>query len=379
MLVDVDVAVIGLGAMGSAACAQLAARGVNVAGFEQFDFGHELGASAGRTRIIRKAYFEGPFYVPLLERSYGLWRELEGRTGLQLLDLIGVLAVGDERSGIVRGTLSSAKQHGLDIERLDTAQLRRRYPMLHVLDGEVGVLEREAGVVFPERGIAAHLAWARESGALLRDHTEVIAIEHSGDAITLALAGGKSVCCARLIVCAGPWAQRLQRDLDLPLQVERNVQFWFAPERGNCTPRDLPAFLLDRAGWSAPVYGVPDLGTGVKFAEHGSGVATDADALRRDVGEDEVAHARQLLEQWIPCAAGPLVMAKACMYTLTPDRHFAIGLHSHDARIVVACGFSGHGYKFAPVVGEIVADLAMDRRSPFDLSALSPDRRFGHG
>ena len=371
---NVDVAVLGLGAMGSAACSHLAARGLRVMGFERFDLGHELGSSAGRTRIIRKAYYEHPAYVPMLERSYELWRDLERRSHVRLLDLFGVLCVGNEDSAVVRGVRASAKHYGLPVEELSTADLRARYPMLRILDGEAGTLERDAGIVYPERGVAAHVASAREHGAVLCDRAEVKAIERAADAVTVRFANGERVRCARLIVCAGPWSRALLSDLALPLRVERNMQFWFEPEPGRCTPHDLPAFLLDRQGWDVPVYGVPDIGMGVKFASHGSSDAADADRLQRSASDDEIARARHLLAQWIPRAAGPLVASKACMYTVTPDHHFAIGYHPRDSRIVIACGFSGHGYKFAPVIGEIVADLAMDRHPSFDLDFLSLER-----
>lgn len=246
--------------------------------------------------------------------------------------------------------------------------------MLRVLDDEAGILEREAGVVFPERGISAHLACARDDGAALHDYAHVTSIERASGALTLHFASGERVRCARLIVCAGPWSRALFPELALPLRVERNLQFWFEPDPGTCTRRELPAFLLDREGWDVPVYGVPDIGMGVKFGSHGSGDATDADRLPRDVSDGEVARARRLLAQWMPCAAGPLVASKACMYTLTPDHHFAIGYHPRDSRIVIACGFSGHGYKFAPVIGEIAADLALDRRPAFDLGFLALER-----
>jgi sarcosine oxidase len=371
---DFDVAVLGLGAMGSAACAHLAARGARVVGLDRYALGHDLGASAGRTRIIRRAYFEHPSYVPLLDRSYDLWRDLEARTQSELLDLFGVLVVGTPESPILRGVDRSARHYGIPIERFDTETLRSRYPMFRLRDDEVGILERDAGVVFPERGIAAHLAVAREGGASIRDRSHVVAIANGAASVSLILDSGEQVRCDRLAICAGPWSGALLAELALPLRVERNVQFWFRPEPGTCTPHDTPAFLLDRAGRPAPVYGIPDLGDGVKFAFHGSGATTDPERLIRTVGEDEIANARDTLEQWIPAAAGPSIGAKACMYTMTPDSHFAIGVHPHDPRIAIACGFSGHGYKFAPVIGEIVADLAMDRKPPYDLDFLSLNR-----
>jgi sarcosine oxidase len=373
---DFDVAVLGLGAMGSATCAHLAARGVRVVGLERFTAGHDLGSSAGRSRIIRRAYFEHPSYVPLLDRSYDLWRDLEAQARIELLDLFGVLVVGAADSEIVRGVDRSARHYGIAVERFDTDMLRERYPALRIRDGETGILERDAGIVFPERGIAAHLAVACENGATVRDQARVVAIANGEAKVTLVLDTGEQIRCERLVVCAGPWTNALLAELALPLRVERNVQFWFQAERGTCTPRDLPAFLLDRDGWTVPVYGMPDLGDGVKFAFHGGGTATEPDRLQRTVDDLEIANARDVLEQWIPQAAGASLGTKACMYTLTPDGNFAIGVHPYDSRIAIACGFSGHGYKFAPVIGEIAADLAMDRKPVFDLGFLALDRFF---
>jgi sarcosine oxidase len=370
---DFDVAVLGLGAMGSAACSHLASRGVRTGGFERFTLGHDLGSSAGRTRIIRKAYFEHPSYVPLLERAYELWRGLEHRSHVQLLDLFGVLMAGTETSATIRGVERSAQKYGIPVERFDARGLRERYPLLHVHDDECGILEPEAGIVYPERGICAHLDYARESGAFLCGNTQIVAVER-GRELTLVCADGTRTTCERAVICAGPWSSELLADLNFPLTVERNVQFWFEPEEGSCTPRTLPAYFLEREGWAAPVYGMPDLGDGVKFAFHGSGEVTSADRLERNISTGETERARAALAQWIPAAAGRAVSAKACMYTMTPDGHFAIGRHPSDPRIVIACGFSGHGYKFAPVIGEIVADLAMDREPPYDLGFLALDR-----
>jgi sarcosine oxidase len=370
---DVDVAVLGLGAMGSAACGILASRGLRVAGVEQHAFGHDLGSSAGRTRIIRKAYFEDPAYVPLLERSYHLWHELERREGTRLLDLFGVLMIGRADSASVQGVRESAARFAIQTQTLDAGELRQRFSMFALLDDEIGVFEPNAGIVYAERAILAQLAAARADGAHIRQSARVTRIER-GERIHLYCDDGAMIHTERLIVCGGAWTPELFDDLSLPLRVERNVQYWFEPRYETCSPGVMPAFFLERAGWPYPFYGMPDLGDGVKCAFHGSGDWTGAESLQRIVNEDEIERAHVALTTLIPNAAGAVISTKACMYTMTPDGHFALGHHPRDERIVIACGFSGHGFKFAPVIGEIVSDLACGLRTPFDVDFLSLNR-----
>ncbi|HTU68994.1 MAG TPA: N-methyl-L-tryptophan oxidase [Candidatus Baltobacteraceae bacterium] len=372
-----DVAVIGLGGMGSAVAAHLARRGLRVAGFEQFTLVHDLGSSAGRTRIIRKAYFEDPAYVPLLERAYALWRELEDETLTALLDLFGVLMIGQPDAASIRGVARAAAAFDIPIEHLDAAQVRARFPLLRPLDGEVAILEPYAGVVFPERAIAAHLRMARKYGAELHERTWVRSFEPSDGGVRLVFEGGESVEAAHVAVCAGPWTSDLLGQLGATLTVQRNVQYWFAPRSEPCGPDRVPAFFLERADLLAPVYGIPDLGDGLKIAFHGHGESSHADRLDRDVHESEIGAMRTTLAKWIPDAGGELCSVKACMYTMTPDAHFAIGRVPGFANIVVACGFSGHGFKFAPAIGEIVAQTIADGAPKLDARFLALERFTG--
>jgi sarcosine oxidase len=372
-----DVAVVGLGAMGSAACAQLARRGLRVAGLEQFTFDHERGSSSGATRIIRRAYFEDPAYVPLLDRAYRLWGELENETHTELLDLMGVVMIGKPDSATIRGVDAAARRFDITVERLDAAHLRRRFPPLRPLDDEVGIFEPHAGVVFPERGIAAHLAVARKCGADLFEHARVARIESQPRTVAILLEDDRVIEASRLVLSAGAWTADLAADVAPLLRVERNVQYWFAPRAHTCGPDALPAYFLERETFAAPLYGMPDLGGGVKAAFHGSGDDTSADRLDRAIGAAEIAEMHAALTAFIPDAAGTLLTAKACMYTMTADGNFAIGPHPRDARITLLCGFSGHGYKFAPVIGEIAADLAMEREPSCDIGFLSLARLRG--
>lgn len=369
-----DAAVIGLGGMGSAAAAHLARRGADVIGLERFPILHAMGASSGRTRIIRKAYFEDLAYVPLLERAYELWHELGTFSHQQLLQLCGVLVVGEESAGITQGVLRASREYDIPVDLLDAAQIRNRYPQMRPLDDEIGIFEPDAGICFPEHAIAAHLDMALAHGATLAGNIHVTGWNDSANGISVEIDGIPSFETARIIVCAGPWTPATFARLGLPITVQRNVQYWFRPAQPQFSAEIFPAYFLDRRGLSAPLYGFPDLGDGVKAAFHAHGETTTADALNRDVSAREVENMRRTLGSWLPGAPGDLCGVKTCMYSLTPDSHFAIGRDPQDERVVFGAGFSGHGFKFAPVIGELLAQLALDGQTSLDIGFLSPDR-----
>jgi sarcosine oxidase len=371
-----DVAVVGLGGMGSAALARCAMRGVRAIGIEQFDPVHELGASAGKSRIIRQAYYEDPAYVPLLFRAYELWHDLEARTGAQIVRLTGLLMAGREQDEVIRGSSRAAKTYDLPVEYLNASDIRARYPQLHVLDEEVGVFERNAGAVFPERAIRAHLDVAARYGAETRFRTAMQQWQSGSDAVSLDLSDGTRVRTRSLVLTLGPWFSQIMREAGVALEVQRMVQVWFEPAAQAYDAGAFPAFLLERDGLPAPLYGIPNFGDGVKAAFHGRGpIANPANLDRqidmtRDV--EPVAHA---LGQWMPGAAARYLEGKVCMYALTPDRHFAIDRYPGDPRVVICGGFSGHGFKFASVIGEVASQLALDGETAHDIAFLSL-RRF---
>lgn len=370
-----DVAVAGLGGMGSAVLAHCAMRGARAVGIEQFGELHALGSSTGRSRIIRQAYFEDSAYVPLLLRAYELWRELEYTSGEELLLSTGLLMVGKESSEVVSGSLRAARTYALPVEELGAADIRARYPSLRLGDEEVGVFEREGGVVFPERAIRVHLELARDRGAELRFHTGLDHWETTKDGVDVRLSDGTCVRARALVLTLGPWFTDALREAGVELRIQRNVQVWYAPATAAYEVSRFPAFLLERESLPAPLYGFPDFGDGVKAAFHGHGDDTTAPALDRTIDlVRDVEPLTRALDRWMPGAAGRFREAKACMYSLTPDRHFAVGLHPNSGRVVLCGGFSGHGFKFAPVVGEIGAQLALDGASAHDIAFLSPER-----
>ena len=369
-----DAIVLGLGGMGSAVAAHAAQRGMRVLGLERFGPAHAHGSSHGRTRIIRQAYFESPDYVPLLRRAYALWDALAARTGTVLRAQTGGLFVGRPETPVVAGTLASALQWQLAHEVYEAAELRRRYPMVTPRDDEIGVYEAIAGALFPEAGVQAHLDVAADAGAELRFGVASAGWDANDAGVRVTLADGTQLDGERLAICAGPWFAPVAPELALPLRNERNVQFWFAPlDRDAVSPERLPIWCVQRDG-ARMLYGFPDFGEGVKAAHHGSGVDVDPDALDREVRDDEIAFVRAQLAAFVPAAAGPFLRAAPCMYTNTPDEHFVIGTHPEHARVALAGGFSGHGYKFAPVVGEIVAALLAGDEPEFSLDLFAPNR-----
>ena len=371
-----DVCVVGLGVMGSAILAHSAARGASVIGIEQFSRGHDLGASSGKTRMIRKSYFEDPAYVPLVLRAYELWHALERDAGEELLRTTGVLTVGPEASEIIAGTRRAAREHNLALECLSAEDVRSRYSMLNLRADEVALFEPDAGVLNPERAIAAHLALAERHGAAMRFNVAMTSWKARADGFDIILADGSGCSARTLILALGPWVQSALADLGIPIRVQRNVQAWFAPATNAYAAPHFPAFLLNRAGLPAPLYGFPDFGDGVKAAFHGFGDLTDAQRVRREINEGHdiipLAHA---LDDWMPNAASKFLAAKVCVYSLTPDQHFIVDRHPDNERLILCGGFSGHGFKFAPVIGEIAADLALNgsTRHPIEFLSL---RRF---
>lgn len=369
-----DVAVIGLGGMGSAGLAHLAGRGVRAIGLERFERLHQKGASTGETRIIRKAYFENPAYVPMLQRAYELWGELEAQTGRKLVDFIGILMVGTpDREGIA-GTLRSAREYDLPLEQFDATQIARRFPGTLPRSDEVGLFEHQAGIVFPEAALDAHLTVAAARGAEMRFNTRVESIERRNGGHRIFLDDGTTVEATRLVICPGMWAQQLLADLGLPLRVQRNVQIWFEPLNAHFDRGVFPAFFIERADLPAPLYGFPAIDGALKAALHRFGNFVDPEKVERRVHDDDATIVGGALEDWLEGAAGSYLRGRVCTYTLTPDGNFIIDKHPNDPTVTIACGFSGHGYKFCPVVGEIVADLALDGATRHDIGFLGINR-----
>jgi len=371
--VRVDAIVVGLGSMGASAAYQLAARGLSVVGLDRFDPPHGRGAHSGGTRIIRMAYMEGPQYVPLVRRAYERWRALEAKTGQTLLTVTGGLMLGRPDSVTVTGALAAARAHSLAHELLDADEVRKRFPAFAPADDEVAVFEADAGLVRPERAIAALLALARAHGATLRTSAPVRSWTATPHGVTVTTDDGV-VEADRLVLAPGAWAPDLLR-IDLPMRVRRRIQhFWRSPPTGDFEPGRLPVWIWD---WPPEQmgYGLPAVDGEVKAALHRGEEAVDPNEGAAQARPEEVAAMRDLLAIRMPqLASTEWLGAKACLYTLTPDEHFVLGAHPTAPNTWVAAGFSGHGFKFVPVVGEILADLAVTGTTPYDIGLFAPDR-----
>lgn len=370
-----DVIVAGVGGMGSATCWQLARRGKRVLGLERFDIPHAMGSSHGVNRIIRLAYYNNPAYVPLLRRAYELWREAEFAAGEHLLFVTGGIDSGPENGRIVQGALASCREHGLPHQVLTAAELHCRYPGYRLPDGFVGVFQSDAGFVASERAIVAHTRLALAAGADIRAREGILGWEITG-AGTVAVQTSRGVYEAeRLVLSTGAWIADHVPSLRGNAVPERQTLGWFrtlVPE--NFRLGRFPIGIVDGDPWHLyvfPEWGIPGFKIGVYNHLRETG---HADELSREpTGRDE-AFLREALRAYFPDADGPALSLKCCLFTNTPDEHFVIDRLPDTPQVVVASPCSGHGYKFASVMGEVLADLASERRPPFDLGLFSLDR-----
>ena len=368
-----DVIVVGLGAMGSAALYHLAQRGVRVAGFDRFTPPHDLGSTHGLSRIIREAYYEHPHYVPLVQRAYDLWADLERRSAHRLFHQTGGLMIGRRDDVLVSGAVRSALEHGLDHEVLSGAQVRERFPAFSIPNEMSAFYEPRAGILDPEGCVAAHLRLAIEAGAETYLNEPVLEWSVSGGRARVVTSRGEYDA-ARLALCAGAWTPGLLDDESISLRVERQVMHWFTPARNAAlfAPERCPIAMLEYAP-DRIFYFVPDGGDGLKAAIHHEGETADPDAVRRSVDEEEVGRVTQLLRTYLPDAAGDRRRSATCLYTNTPDGHFLVTPHARYENVLIVSACSGHGFKFASAVGEAVADILMGTSRP-DLNPFGRER-----
>lgn len=369
-----DVIVIGIGAMGSAACYHLARRGARVLGLEQFDVPNDRGSSHGQTRVIRRAYFEHPDYVPLLNRSYELWNELEADAGVRLVERCGLLLAGRPDGEVVAGVRRTAAEHQLDIQEVPPSERSLRFDGL-AFDSDMDVLfEPDGGFLRPELCIETHARRAAELGAEIRTHQTVRGWSADGGGVIVET-GSQRHSADSLVICGGAWSARLLSELRWPLEIRRKVVVWLAcadPVYAHASGFPVFGYETDDGFF----YGFPALDDGLlKLAEHTGGQAVrDPDALDRAVHETDLARLRAFAARYLPKAGFEPARSAVCTYTMTPDGHFVIDRHPAHDNVFVAAGFSGHGFKFAPVVGEALADLAMTGATKAPLGFLSAGR-----
>lgn len=367
--------------MGSAACYHLAGRGLRVLGLDQFEVPHTRGSHHGHSRMIRQSYFEHPDYVPLLRRAYQLWDELDEAAGsgdapeTRIFHRTGGLYLGPADGSIVPGALAAARAHGLSHELLEAAQVKERFPQFRVPEGTSGFYEENAGFLVPELAIAAHVELARKRDAEIRSGEEILGWESTSTGVAVRTRTG-TIEAGHLVLTAGAWSAQLLRDLKVSLTVTRQVLAWFDAqgEAESLMLGRFPCWFLET---DPPYghYGFPMMKSGqagFKIALHKPGeLVGEADAERAEASEEEIAALRQVLRSCLPGGDGPLLASRTCLYTNSADSHFVLGEHPTDDHVSFAAGFSGHGFKFASVMGEVLADLASEGSTEHPVDFLS--------
>jgi len=357
--------------VGSAAAYHLARRGLHVLGLDRFAPPHTLGSTHGGSRIIRKAYFEGDRYVPLIERAYVLWENLEAASGEALLHITGGVNIGPAAGNVAAGAKATAEAQGLTYEVLSAAETQARFPAFRVPEDQVCVWEADAGWLHPEACIKAHLNQARQHGATLHNEEPVTAWHIDGDGVRVKTPKA-TYHADRLVLCAGGWIKDLLAKLDVTLTIERQVNGWFHPQAHptHFDPATCPVYLWEYAPGKV-LYGFPNLGHGVKAGIHHQGEQVPhPNEVQREPTDADLSTLRTTLGALLPDAVGALANAAVCFYTNTPDEHYLIDRHPVHRQVVYASACSGHGFKASNAVGEVLADLVLEHPPQVDIDAF---------
>ncbi|RLM63660.1 N-methyl-L-tryptophan oxidase [Halorubrum sp. Atlit-26R] len=370
-----DVIIIGVGGMGSAATYHLADRGLDVLGLERYDIPHEMGSSHGVTRIIRKPQYEDPAYVPLIRRAYDLWRELEAETDRDLLNTTGGIDAGPPDSRVFAGSRESCITHDIDHQILDASEVNNRFPGYDLPANHRAVYQPDGGFLVPEQCIVAHVEAAQHAGATVRAREAAEKYETLPDGGVRVTTHKDTYEAEHLVITAGAWARKLLPSLEAVAVPERQVLAWLrptAPERFH--PNSFPVFVHDTGSghyYGFPRYDVP----GFKFGKFNHLEETvDPDTFSREPNSEDEQLLRQYAERFFPEGTGPTMRLATCMFTNTPDDHFILDTLPDQPQVTVGAGFSGHGFKFASVVGEVLADLAIDDRTDHHINLFGLDR-----
>jgi sarcosine oxidase len=370
-----DVAVVGVGTMGSMALWRLAQRGARVVGIERFEVGHSFGAAGGETRIFRTAYKEGREYVPLLRRSRRLWAELQASSGTELLTPTGALTIGSPDHPELREVLAGAEEHGLRLDVLETGEARSRFPQHRFRDGEVAVLDPDGGLLRPTQAIRAAVAEAVGGGAEVLSPVQVRGVRDTGSGVEVDL-GDRILRADHAIVCLGPWTQSLMPQVGRRFEVRRSVLHWFAVDNPSSFAPELFPVGLRRSGPEANLSFFPCMdGRTIKVNLHAPRQAvSDPDRFDRQVSND--------YSDYVASRVAPLfnglhpnpVRGAAYMEGYSPDNHALIGSTAAMPGLTILAAFSGHGFKLSPLVGEVAADLALEGRTDHHIDHMSMTR-----
>jgi sarcosine oxidase len=371
--------VIGVGSMGSAACFHLSQRNQKVLGLEQFSSPHERGAHGAHTRIIRKAYFEHPDYVPLLEKAYANWHLIEQLSGEQLYVPTGLLYAGPPGNDLLQRIREAAQQYQISLEEWDSAELKQRVPQFTLPANSEIMFEPEAGFLYPDKAIEVMIALSIRAGATIRQQCPVLGWEADELGVKV-FTEHETFTADKLIITAGPWAGSMIAGAQQHLQITQQTLAWYTPPADvPQNAQQFPCWLIAEEGVPGAYYGFPALPNhgpnGWKIAHHHAGKPTHPDETNRTINEKELATLGKFMQQYLGVADDALITTKTCLYSNSPDEHFVIDLlPGYHQRVSVAWGFSGHGFKFTSVVGEILADLSMYGKTPLPAQLLQADR-----
>ncbi|WOO41717.1 N-methyl-L-tryptophan oxidase [Rubellicoccus peritrichatus] len=365
---EADIIVVGVGAMGSSALYHLSKSGANIIGLERFKPGHDRGSSHGECRMIRKAYFEHPNYIPLLNRAYELWDDLNSQVPQPLFHRTGLIIYGPPESPLIEGIDQAASEHDLPIEKINAAGGQDRFPHLRVPAGMTGRYEADGGYLEVENTIRAYAELAEENGVTLINNCELLDWKTIKDKVQLETSQG-TFQAKKMIVAGGAWNAGILKLPKIPFKVHRVMQFWFASNSDYTAQNGFPsfAFYLPEGFY----YGFPGLNNVIKVAQHAPGAfMEDPDQLNPMPLPEEVAAIKKAVKTLLPDLPSTPVRHSACMYTMTPDQHFLIDHHPETDNIIIAGGFSGHGFKFSPVIGEILSELSLTGQTRHSIDFL---------
>ena len=377
-----DVIVLGVGSMGSSTCYHLAKQGVKVLGLEQFDIPHEMGSHGGQSRLIRKAYFEHPDYVPLLERAYRNWQTIEQLSGVSIYTKTGLLYFGKPDQPLIKGVKESAEKYGIEVNTQTDVTVKKDYPQFSIPDDYEKLFEPDAGFVSPEKAILAYSRQAIQLDAVIKTNEKILHWQRHKNGVMVST-DKANYSAKKLIIAAGPWAGKLIPPLAKNLKVTRQVLSWVKPKN----PEDFqlgkfPCWTIADENIPGIFYGFPILPfenfgspTDLKIAHHYPGSATDPDTISRNPIPADESILTYALNKFLPEAYESTVVIKTCMYTNTPDENFILDfVPGYEGEVLAATGFSGHGFKFASVVGEIMCDLAIKGSTNLPIEFLRAKR-----
>jgi len=378
-----DFIIVGLGTAGSATCMTLARRGFKVLGIDKHRPPHNLGSHHGASRSVRRAYLEGTSYVPMALRSWDLWQGLEKDSGKELLVKTGNLTIGPAECPAVSGFLASAQAYEIPHDCLTAAEVSKRWPQLSPPAPYVAGLEREAGIVFPELSIATFLTEAAKAGADLIVGEPVERWTEIKNSV-LVYTARNTYEAGRLLISAGAWTNRLLDLPDSPLSAKRVPVHWVeVPEDRHFHLGQFPVNF-----WQIPVenhqgspqryrefYTLPAIGSvsRIKAAFHNELDDCDPATLIREVSQVEIDKITAVISEFLPGLQEYPITSEVCLYTMTPDGHFYLG-KIPESNHVFGVALAGHGFKFAPVLGELLADLILDIHPSVDINMFSPHR-----